>query len=113
LQCAGGPADAVTCLKLPQVAAVRKFYQAPINPRTDKRIYAGRVRGSESNFGYPAAIAALPKTSGFSTYWVFGNDYDWLTFDFDHDMDTIDHALAATNNATPPISKNSSHTAAS
>ena len=99
LQCSGGAADAATCLSAPQVAALQKFYAGPINPRTGKRIYAGRTRGSESYSGYPAALASLATTTGFQTYWVFGNDFDWLTFDFDHDMDMIDDALAARLNA--------------
>jgi feruloyl esterase len=94
LQCTGGAGDAATCLTAPQVAAMRKFYEGPINPRTGERIYAGRVRGSESNNGYPAAIA--PSTIA---YWVFGNDFDPLTFDFDRDMDTLDGAMAARVNA--------------
>ena len=94
LQCTSGAADAATCLTAPQVAAVRKFYGGPINPRTGERIYAGRVRGSESNNGYPAAIA--PSSLA---YWVFGNDFDQLTFDFDRDMDAVDDALAARLNA--------------
>jgi feruloyl esterase len=97
LQCTGGPADAATCLTGPQVAAVRKFYQGPINPRTGERIFAGRVRGSESNAGHPAIIATQPPT--FSVRWTFGNDFDWRTFDFDHDMDTVDAAMAARLNA--------------
>lgn len=32
-------------------------------------------------------------------YWAFGNDFDWLTFDFDREMDTIDDELAARSNA--------------
>jgi feruloyl esterase len=99
LQCMGGAADAAACLTAPQVAAMRKFYGGPINRRTGERILAGRVRGSESNSGYPATLAASPTSQGASSYWVFGNDYDWLTFDFDHDMDTLDDALAASNNA--------------
>jgi feruloyl esterase len=99
LQCTGGPADAATCLTVPQVAAMRKFYGGPINPHTAERIYAGRARGSETNTGYPAAIVAPATSQGSSSYWVFGNDYDWLTFDFDRDMDTFDDALAAQNNA--------------
>ncbi len=99
LQCMGGPADAAICLTAPQVGAVRKFYEGPINPRTGKRIYAGRTRGSESNNGYPAVLPTLATTTSFSPYWVFGNDFDWLTFDFDHDMDTFDDALAARLNA--------------
>ena len=62
LQCTGGQTDASTCLSAPQVAAMRKFYEGPINPRTGQRIYAGRVRGSESNNGYPAFIV-VPATS--------------------------------------------------
>src|SRR5215472_13746413 len=88
LQCSGGAAEAATCLTASQVAAIRKFYEGPINPRTGKRIYAGRVRGSESNNGYPAAIA--PSSIA---YRVFGNDFDPLTFDFDRDMDTVDDAM--------------------
>ena len=30
-----------------------------------------------------------------SPYWAFGNDFDPLTFDFDHDMDTLHDAMAA------------------
>jgi feruloyl esterase len=96
LQCTGGSADAPTCLTAPQVAAMREFYEGPINPRTGKRIYAGRTRGSESYSGYPATLASL--TRGFGS-WVFGNDFDPLKFDFDHEMDTIDAALAARLNA--------------
>jgi feruloyl esterase len=99
LQCTGGAADVGTCLTVPQVAAMRKLYEGPINPRTGERILAGRVRGSESNNGYPAAIASLTTSSGSPTYWVFGNDFDWLTFDFDHDMDTFDEEMAARLNA--------------
>ena len=97
LQCTDGPADAPTCLTRSQAAALRKFYQGPINPRTGERIYAGRVRGSESNSGYPANNEAfLP--SAFVD-WALGNDFDWRTFDFDHDMDTVDEKLAFALNA--------------
>jgi feruloyl esterase len=96
LQCTGGSSDAPTCLTAPQVAAMQKFYEGPINPRTDERIYAGRGLGSESNNGYPAAVlSSLPN----SPYWVFGNDFDPLSFDFDQEMDTLDDDLAAILNA--------------
>jgi feruloyl esterase len=93
-QCTGGAADAATCLTAPQVAAMRKFYEGPISPRTGERIYAGQVRGSESNNGYPAVILGFPATL-ISPYWAFGNDFDPLTFDFDRDMDTLHDAMAA------------------
>jgi feruloyl esterase len=97
LQCTGGPADAATCLTAPQVAAMRKFYQGPINPRTGERIYAGNAQGSESNQSFPAAFATLGQPAALK--WALGNDFDFLTFDFDHDTDTVDEELAARLNA--------------
>jgi feruloyl esterase len=97
LQCAGGPADAPTCLTPLQVGALRKYYQGPSNPRTGERIYAGRVRGSESNSGFPGTIATLQTPAVLE--WALGNDFNWLTFDFDREMDTVDDDLAATQNA--------------
>jgi feruloyl esterase len=91
LQCTGGPADAPTCLTAPEVAGVRKFYQGPINPRTGERIYAGNTPGSESNSGFPAAFATLEPQPVLR--WGLGNDFDQLTFDFDHDMDTVDEHM--------------------
>jgi len=98
LQCTGGTSDAATCLTAPQVAAMRKYFEGPINPRTGERIYAGRMRGSESENVqiFPVGRSA---STGSSTYWVFGNDFDWLTFDFDRDMDIFDDAMAARLNA--------------
>jgi feruloyl esterase len=110
LQCKGSAADAATCLTAPQVMAMRKFYEGPINPRTDERIYAGRMRGSESNSGYPAAIAP-PSIN--SPYWVFGNDFDPLTFDFDRDSTRSTRRMPRGPTQTPPISKNSNRAAAS
>jgi feruloyl esterase len=97
LQCTGGAADAATCLTAPQVGAVRKFYQGPIDPRTGERIYAGNPQGSESNQSFPAAFATLGQQPALE--WALGNDFDFLTFDFDHDMDAVDEAMAARLNA--------------
>jgi feruloyl esterase len=55
------------------------------------------VRGSESNSGFPGTVATLQTPSVFE--WALGNDFDFRTFDFDHDMDTVDEQLAATLNA--------------
>jgi len=110
LQCTGGAGEASTCLTAPQVAAVRKFYQGPINPRTGEQIHAGRVRGSEGNNGLPASLASVPGSTSTLIYWVFGNDFEWRNFDFDHDMDTVDDQLAATSNAnTADLEKFNSH----
>jgi feruloyl esterase len=63
LQCTGGSTDAPTCLTMPQVTALRKFYQGPINPRIGQRIYAGQVRGSESNSGYCCRVMTASSVS--------------------------------------------------
>jgi tannase/feruloyl esterase len=97
LQCGGDAAP--NCLTAPQVAAMRQYYQGPVNPRTGERILAGRVRGSESNGrGGPTDTEARPRPDVGVPYWVFGNSWDWRTFDFDRDMDTIDEAISATLN---------------
>jgi feruloyl esterase len=96
LQCTGGAGDAATCLTGPQVAAMREYFAGPTNPRTGERIYAGRTRGGESNPVFGSGPTAM---TGYLTYWAFGNDFNWLTFDFDHDMDAIDEAMAARLNA--------------
>jgi feruloyl esterase len=97
LLCTGGLSDAPTCLTMPQVAALRKFYQGPTNPRTGKRIFGGQVLGSESNSGYPAVIPTLVPPPAMR--WTFGTGFDWRTFDFDQDIDTVDSDLAARLNA--------------
>jgi feruloyl esterase len=103
LQCTGTAVDPATCLTAPQVLAMRKFYQGPINPRTGERILAGRTLGSEAGSGQnPITIEAAPSPvalNTFAPYWVFGADFDWRTFDFDHDVDTIDDEMAARLNA--------------
>jgi len=100
LQCTGTAADPATCLTGPQVLAMQEFYQGPLNPRTGDRILAGRMPGSEANAGGPVSIeaAALSRTSWVS-YWVFGANFDWRTFDFDQDVDIIDDDMAARLNA--------------
>jgi feruloyl esterase len=75
LQCTSGQGDVATCLTVPQVAAVRKFYDGPINPRTGERIHSGRVRGSESS-AVSAGLGSVPGSTNTLIYWVFGNDFD-------------------------------------
>jgi feruloyl esterase len=99
LQCTGTSADTSSCLTAPQGAAMRKFYQGPINPRTGERIYPGRPLGSEVNQFGPVSIEAAPRPNTDAPYWVFGTDFDWRTYDFDRDVDTVDEAMAARLNA--------------
>ena len=73
---------------------MRKYFEGPINPRTGERIYAGRMRGSESENVQTFPVGRSAST-GSSMYWAFGNDFDWLTFDFDRDMNVLEDAMAA------------------
>jgi feruloyl esterase len=92
LQCGGMPADPAACLTGAQVAAMRKYYQGPINPRTGERIFAGHTLGSERNpgTGNPLTLQTEARPAVAVPRWVFGANWDWRTFDDDHDVDTID-----------------------
>ena len=79
-------------------------------------LYPGLTRGSELAWGElmpqtdhsPGRPDNAPgRLSGHPIYdtlfkWVFGRQWNWRTFDFDHDADAVDQALAGTLNATNP-----------
>ena len=102
LQCKAG--DTAACLTAPQVATVKSIYAGPVNPRTHQQIYPGIPLGSEPGWAglgpAPVAGAKVPYAPIFQ--WVFGPNWDWRTFDYDHDVDTLNQRLAATLNATDP-----------
>jgi feruloyl esterase len=84
LQCSG--ADAADCLTPDQVAAARRIYQGPIDPRTGAQIYPGPGVGTEA--GWPTYWGgAAPVRSDFWALWVFDNSqWNWWTFDYDRDL---------------------------
>lgn len=96
LQCQG--ADNDHCLTLPQVETARQLYAGPVNPRTHQKLYPGLTPGSEFGWDQLAPKPQPPYAPIFQ--WVFGRDWDWHTFDFDHAAETYQHKLAATVNAT-------------
>ncbi len=112
LKC-GGSASAA-CLTPTELAAVKKIYEGPSNPRTGERIFPGWPFGSES--AGPTATQGPgwrqiidlpePRRTEFWNYFVFNNaSWDWRTFDFDRDLEyanrkigyvsAIDHDLSA------------------
>jgi feruloyl esterase len=96
LQCKAG--DDAACLTAPQVAAVRKIYDGPKNPRTGERIFAGFPRGSET--GWPGYFVGqkAPARDDFWRLWVFHSpSWDWRTFDFDRDLAYADAVLPSMN----------------
>ncbi len=82
----------------------KEIYSGPVNPRTGDSLYPGLPRGSE--FGWdgldrtPGPAAIPPFAPIFQ--WVFGPDWDWRQFDFDHQDSVFTQKLAAMVNATSP-----------
>jgi feruloyl esterase len=94
----GGVSDA--CLSAPQMMALRRLYQGPVNPRTGERIYAGLTPGSEElplgpiRMTDPGMAGAL-----FVMRWGVGETFAPMGFDFDHDQDALDARLSSMLNA--------------
>ena len=90
------------CLTASQVETVKQIYAGPVNPRTGQRLYPGLPTGSE--FGWdgldPGPGGNPPYVAIFQ--WVFGPQWDWRQFDFDHEDATYTQKLAAMVNATSP-----------
>lgn len=82
-----------------QLDALQAVYTGPVNPRTGRRIYNGMPMGSEP---YHCGIEQCQKrgdSNFYPFYWVFGEDYDPYSFDFDHDLDRLNDVLAEDLNA--------------
>ena len=96
LLCKGG--DGENCLTAPQVAAVKKIYDGPKNPRTGAQIFTGWPRGSETAWTSYIVGHEEASRNEFWKYWVFNDPkWDWATFDFDRDLAYADQKMAAVN----------------
>jgi feruloyl esterase len=81
----GQGGDTANCLTAPQVAALKKIYQGPKNPRTGETIFPGMYLGSEVNpLGLDRTLANTPDSGrprpapglAIWTNWK-GPAYDW------------------------------------
>jgi feruloyl esterase len=83
-----------SCFSREEIAALEKIYIGPVNPRTGERIYSP----------LPLGGAYLESTSPhfYLFNWVFGKDFDYTKFDFDHDMKKVDSILGTILNDTDP-----------
>ena len=92
------------CLTAAQVRTAKELYAGPVNPRTGESLYPGLPRGSEFGWGgldrTPGPAAIPPFAPIFQ--WVFGPDWDWRHFDFDHQDKVFTEKLAGMVNATSP-----------
>ena len=105
LQCRG--ADTTNCLTAAQVDAVRKIYTGPVNPRTNKPVYAGMYPGGEMGWASGVVINRTTtsgvSSNGFWSYTLFHQpDWQFRTFDFDKDLARADAEIAPITNATDP-----------
>ena len=95
-------ADTSYCLTAKQVETVRKLYDGPSNPVTHQSIYPGLPRGSESSWPFHLTPPGGIPRFDLLFHWTFGANWNWRTFDFNHDVDTVDAKLASMVNATDP-----------
>jgi feruloyl esterase len=104
VQCRG--ADAPDCLTVPQVAAARKIYAGPKNPRSGEQIYSPLFPGSELGWGQLAGGAEpLGIPVDFFRYYVFQDpnwDYKTRRLNFDSDVALADRPEIAPVNAVDP-----------
>jgi feruloyl esterase len=87
LECKAG--DAADCLTGPQVTALRAIYAGPRNPRTGKQIFPGFSVGSEAQVAVlTMGKEPFPVATSFFRGSVFNDSsWDFLSFDYDHDVD--------------------------
>ena len=94
------------CFTQQQVDAARKIYAGPRNPRTGEQIIAGYAPGSEiienggQYLGWQNFITqpTEPQRVDFWKYWVLNDpNWDWHTFDYDHDVANGDQKMAVVN----------------
>ena len=90
------------CLTAAQVETAKQIYAGPVNPRTGQSLYPGLPRGSE--FGWDGLDPTPGGTPPYAPIfqWVFGAQWDWRRFDFDHDYSVYTQKLAEMVNATSP-----------
>jgi feruloyl esterase len=110
LQCKGGNAPPA-CLTADQVTTIQKYYTGTVDPVNGQVISVGAERGNETDDVGALGLALserLPEPAFDGLfYWVFGpkfgypaNPHSFATFDFHHDVDTVDDQLATVLNAT-------------
>jgi hypothetical protein len=102
-------ADGPDCLTKPQLTALRKIYQGPVNPRTGKSIHPGFPAGSEAlphNWDTwivgPAAYQGQFGNQVMGSFMLSDAHWDYKTFDFDKDTARADEAIGPMLNSNNP-----------
>ena len=92
-----------TILSGQQLGAMRKIYAGPVNPFTGENIYSSFPLGTENE----QTGINLQQSNGaqdlfYLFKWLWGVDYDLLSFDFNKDMERMDRELGPILNANNP-----------
>jgi feruloyl esterase len=95
-------ADTNECLTQPQVAALRKIYQGPKNPRTGEAIFPGFAMGGEAGWsGLVSNRGATGLPNGYFANLVYEDPkWDFRSFNFDSDLTKADEKIGRLGNAT-------------
>ncbi|KAA6301633.1 MAG: Mono(2-hydroxyethyl) terephthalate hydrolase [Candidatus Ordinivivax streblomastigis] len=93
-----------TLLTKQQQDALQKIYTGPVNPVTGETIYTAFPVGSENEGSGLLTHQNLSSVRGllYPFEWAFGTDYDFLSFDFNKDVERMDSLLAPILNANNP-----------
>jgi len=109
VRCKG--ADGPECLTAAEVAAAKKIYSGPKNPRTGEQIFPGLEPGSENGWGFfagggrsdPNGVFEPPIVASHYKYLVFRDPkWDYRTLNFDRDVALADKLDKGVINATNP-----------
>ena len=101
--CAANDSDA--CLTEAQVAAARKIYAGPVNPRTKISIFPGLARGSETGWNGLSGTEPFGYAQGIWRYALL-NDPDWDYKLLDLDAMVADADKAAEKSGIQAINTN-------
>jgi len=102
LLCTG--AETNSCLTAPQLAALKKIYAGPSNPRTGEKIFPGFAVSSERQWtALVANLTASGLGNGYFANLTFENpSWDYTRFNFDSDMAYADFRVGTLGNAIDP-----------
>lgn len=77
-------------------------YTGPHDTRDGRQIYCGMPIGAEVFSGGMKTFSRADAINCYPFNWVFGAGYDYYSFDFGKDVDTVDELLSAHTNANDP-----------
>lgn len=83
--------DHATCLTAAQLAGAKDIYRGPSSTTNGARLYPGFSFGTESSWLSQETLLARSFSIPILQNMVYNNlDYDYMTFDFDKDVPTLD-----------------------